>query len=51
MLQRDEIYIRRLIEWITDHTDYGDITELCNMLNVDEEWFDQFYEWEDEEEE
>lgn len=48
MTARDEIYIKRLIEWITDHADYGDITELCDMLKVDEEWFDQFYEWEEE---
>ena len=48
MLQRDEINIRRLIEWITNNADYGDITELCEKLKVPVDWFEQFYEWEEE---
>ena len=45
MKQRDEVFVKRLIEWITNHADYGDITELCNELKVSEDWFAQFYEW------
>lgn len=43
MNERDFIHVQRLIEWIVNNTDYGDITELCNELNVPEEWFAQFY--------
>ena len=43
----DIIYIKRLIEWITDHADYGDIYELCDELKVSPDWFDQYYEWEE----
>ena len=50
MLERDEINIRRLIEWITANADYGDITELCEELGVPEDWFGQFYEWEEDDE-
>ena len=42
---KDEINIERLIDWITDHADYGDIIDLCTQLGVDEEWFDRFYHW------
>lgn len=45
MSQRDKVFIERLIEWITSHADYGDITELCEELKVSEDWFEQFYEW------
>lgn len=45
MLNRDEIFITRLIDWITSHADYGDIDELCKELNVDVDWFEEFYEW------
>lgn len=48
MLQRDEVNVCRLIEWITNHADYGDITELCEELKVPVDWFEQFYEWEEE---
>ncbi len=52
MLERDEVNIQRLVEWIVNNADYGDITELCEELNVPEEWFGQFYddsEWEEDE--
>lgn len=44
--EEDEIYIKRLIEWITEHADYGDIDELCKELHVPEYWFEHFYEFE-----
>lgn len=47
MTGRDITYIKRLIDWITDNADYGDITELCDELKVDEDWFARFYEWEE----
>lgn len=40
----DITYIKKLIKWIVDNAEYGDISELCEELKVDEEWFDQFYE-------
>lgn len=43
MTGRDITFIKRLVEWITLHADYGDITELCEELNVDEMWFGRFY--------
>ena len=43
MTYEDERNIRNLIEWITDHADYNDITELCEQLDVDEYWFGNFY--------
>ena len=49
---RDESQVRRLIEWIVENADYGDISELCEEIGVDEFWFSQFYEdyyYEDEE--
>lgn len=49
MTGRDITFIKRLIKWITDNADYGDISELCEELNVDEEWFSRFY-WDDSEE-
>lgn len=41
---RDITFIKRLIKWIVNNADYGDITELCEELNVDEYWFSRFYE-------
>lgn len=46
MTKFDKLQIKKLIDWITDHADYGDIDELCNELDVDVDWFDQFYDWE-----
>ena len=40
--------IKRLVAWIVDNADYGDIDELCDELDVDPNWFEQFYEWETE---
>ena len=48
MTGRDALYIKRLIDCITDHVDYGDIVELCDILKVDIDWFEQFYEWDEE---
>lgn len=45
MTQRDEEFVRRLVEWITNNASYGDFTELCEELNVPECWLEQFYEW------
>lgn len=36
MTSRDEIFIKRLVEWIINNADYGDISELSEELNVDE---------------
>lgn len=44
MTGRDETQVRKLIEWIVDNADYGDISELCDEIGVDEIWFSQFYE-------
>lgn len=43
MTGRDIVHIKRLVEWITNHADYGDIDDLCRQLNVPEDWFEQFY--------
>ena len=45
MTQRDEEFIKRLVEWITYHANYNEFTELCDELNVPEYWLEQFYEW------
>lgn len=45
MTGRDVFFIKKIIEWITNHIDYEDIDELCSELNVDVCWFKQFYEW------
>ena len=36
-----------LIVSITDNIDYGDIDELCETLDVDLYWFDQFFKYDD----
>ena len=40
--------VQKLVDWITDNAEYGDIDELCRKLDVDLEWFDQFNDWEAE---
>ncbi len=45
---RDIRCIKRLVKWITENAEYGDIDELCEELKVPTEWFERFYEWEDE---
>lgn len=36
-----------LIVSITNNIDYGDIDELCETLDVDVYWFDQFFRYDD----
>ena len=50
MSERDEEFVRRLIDWITNNADYEDIDDLCKQLGVPTEWFEHFYEWSEEEE-
>ena len=39
-----------LIQTITSVISYGDITELCETMDVDEYWFDEYFKWDEEDE-
>ena len=42
MNDRDVVFIKRIVKYITDNVDYGDITELSEKLNVDEYWLSEY---------
>ena len=47
----DLMNVKRIVEWIVDNADYSDLTELTKELGVNEEWFEQFMDEDEEEEE
>lgn len=42
MSERDRIFVQTLVNYLTDHVDHDDISELCQKVGVDEFWLGQF---------